>query len=618
MLKLFKNKLTPKALSALDWILVNSVKGEVVAVLSNEKNIFFVSDGSKLVKTTSAERDVLKSAFIIVEGVSNLGKYSSTHSLIYEDFDFQLLEDVARHKGLIPVRFGLNESEKKELLSLARCTMLNFFDSKEIGDSSKEILLDFERLGMTGGAGVAVWVEGEVRGSMIIDSGLSLRDSVVKASKLAVRDLRFKPVTKIELSSAQIEITIISEVKIIAHKQEINYNNGYLAVSNDIRGWYIPEVFNCRNFWSYSEFRDSLLLSKAKLPAGTEYQLFNFTVQDFIDNNNHFLNLNGPIVDRGATNLVDEAIFMKAKSAADWICASQEYDGNIPAIIDVISGCVKQRTDWVRLTFVAWALSDFGVRTKDPMYVSAAEKAYSYFEKYFIDENPVNMDPLTLGIAYSYAGKYLLSAHCNDKAKMIEKRISGIDDKNINIFSAINILSFRVRFAVMTHSSFGNQIDLFFNLVSKFKEDKTKPETQIATYPELAVVASELYKHFGEEVYQEIATEIYLWLKGHQLSDGSFKARVGGGLAYTRGTTKVFEVLSVDNQTHSEAIELSLSWIDKMQYNSFNTFFVKDKNKPRIIGSLRSGVGNTDAWIDSAAHFIIGVSRLNLSSFDTK
>lgn len=612
-----KINFSKKTESILNWIASNSLVGDYVILELDEKIITLVSNNNKLVVCPSVPYEIkqglLSPAFVITDKTDFVSRYLQGLLVIYQDSTLSVFENPKRHKTLLPIRFGLAEIEKNELLAIARESLVVLLNLDNLESSNDKILGQSDRLRLPSGAGVALWVEGVVRGSIIIDSGLTLSESVIRAIKLASRDLRFKPITFDEVSKAQIEITIIGELKVESTEAVIEYTNGYLAISEQGRGWYIPEVFNCRNFFNYEDFKSSLLFDKARLSVNSNYKILSFAVEDFIESAGGAFTLKGPIIcKKHPKSINSEAVSEMAEAAAKWICVLQEADGCVPAAYDVLSGRSKQVVDWPRLTFTAWALAEYGKYSGADEYISAARKAYLYFEKYFIHEIPVNVEASRLAIAYAYAGNYLLAAGNIPAAKIIKEKLVGIDESALQTISAINTLSFRVRLVKNGEGTYETLLDSFHNLVSRFNKEKNNLSTEIATYPELAVVASELYKYYKDIRYKEIADEIFLWLKKHQRKDGAFAASVRGGQPYTRGTTKIFEVLALESEVNKESIHLALDWIWSMQYDANNTFYIRKNSIPYVTGSFRSSVGNTDAWIDSAAHFIIGVSRMSL------
>ena len=134
-------------------------------------------------------------------------------------------------------------------------------------------------------------------------------------------------------------------------------------------------------------------------------------------------------------------------------------------------------------------------------------------------------------------------------------------------------------------------------------------------------------------VDEEFSDSVAVWLKKHQLPNGAFPESThsaSSGQAesdfvytptpnlvwgYTRGTGKIFEVLALAPEKNKAAIANVLQWLFSMQYDGENTFFIADTIRPMIVGGFRHDYLNQELWIDSAAHVILGGTRLTKNGF---
>ena len=82
------------------------------------------------------------------------------------------------------------------------------------------------------------------------------------------------------------------------------------------------------------------------------------------------------------------------------------------------------------------------------------------------------------------------------------------------------------------------------------------------------------------------------------------------GFAYSRGTSKILEVLARTGQSDQKAIEKAIEWLAAMQYDTENSFFVSKQVQPVIIGGFRHDYLNQEVWIDAAGHFLLGGAAL--------
>ncbi len=102
--------------------------------------------------------------------------------------------------------------------------------------------------------------------------------------------------------------------------------------------------------------------------------------------------------------------------------------------------------------------------------------------------------------------------------------------------------------------------------------------------------------------------ELSRWFIEQQFRDGSFPAYLGSSFSHTRGTGKIFEALAL-LADKGPALRAG-GWLAQMQYNEQNLFFVPPHFRQKLVGGLRHDYANPQAWIDSAAHFLIGTARI--------
>src|SRR5690606_17709518 len=91
---------------------------------------------------------------------------------------------------------------------------------------------------------------------------------------------------------------------------------------------------------------------------------------------------------------------------------------------------------------------------------------------------------------------------------------------------------------------------------------------------------------------------------------GYFKQSMANDFGYTRGTSKIFEVLAVDTKKYASALRYAQSWLSSMQYNELNSFFIRPDFRKYVSGGFRHDYNNPDIWIDSSGHYILGASRI--------
>jgi len=159
----------------------------------------------------------------------------------------------------------LNAKQKRRLLVIARATLEAYIKERRVPDFKEEDPVLNEELG----AFVTLHKNGQLRGCIGNMTGkgplyLTIRDMAVSAS---TQDPRFPPVRKDELKDIDIEISVLSPMKIIDDPEKIVIGKHGVMVQKGFRsGVYLPQV-GTETGWSRERFMDSLCLHKAGLPA---------------------------------------------------------------------------------------------------------------------------------------------------------------------------------------------------------------------------------------------------------------------------------------------------------------------------------------------------------------
>ncbi len=530
--------------------------------------------------------------------------------------------NIPRGKQAVRVDSRVSVEDQRAMFAFVR-TILNRVDQGLSENEEAEVntiaFSDADRLVTLS---VAFWIRGALRGCMVVHHR-PLKEALRKAALQAARDPRFKPVRKEELAEARIEITLLSLSKVIPlyqlrQQKEIDPEKGYRFSYQNRQGWLLPEVFNCIRFRGMEDFLKTLITEKAGLRIDkrclSQGKIEIFEVDDFIESEDldQIRSLAGPVVrsDRRYTSfderfIRDFEVFLHR--AAQQLLTIQEGDGNIPPIVDPLSGKIQQ-IDWVRLACVTTALSVFGKVTENEQYNVAAEKAGRYIFKYGYNHPSLTLYTRTLCRVY-YA-EYLFVVGRIDEAKSIVwevlKQIDLVRFEPIFLLKTVSLL------LLFEEQDFFKKSEAIFDSVwNDFVQKKNQNHVELARFPELIVVADTLFTRTHENRYQEKSIQVTEWLMDLQHSGGSFPSVTGGvDFAYTRGTGKIFEVLALDPKGNQESILRTFGWLQDMQYTRENTFFVKPGNREKILGGFRHDVSNQEVWIDASAHVLIGGARL--------
>ncbi|MFY9461955.1 MAG: AMMECR1 domain-containing protein, partial [Candidatus Sungiibacteriota bacterium] len=452
-----------------------------------------------------------------------------------------------------------------------------------------------------------------LRGSAVVENR-NLGKGIAEAAIIASHDGRFKPLSFGELPYTRIEITVMSDLRLplseYERKKNVVYSEkGYLLKSGSAKGWYLPAVFNVRRFRNLEEFLGDLAQEKAGVRRDfhRDADVCMFEVNDFIESSNHqtSLQLAGPIVgtvfELKILNSGPHILDSRLRMAADWLCRIQEPDGNIPPVINPLTG-LQTQIDWPRLAFVAWSLAEFGKMINEEKYIQAAEKSADYLRKHLLGNYELRITNYELTLAY-FGQLALASGRLPEAALAASKILDRLNSLNFEAIAFSQIASF---FKKMSGAD-RRFLAPFENLAKILKENfdknlKSRQPMSLAVWAELVNTFRDVEPEFSQKVAE--------WLMGNQLQNGAFSESTASDFVYTRGTSKIFEVLALEQEKNKEAIEKALDWLFSMQYDEENAFFVPEEIRPKILGAFRHDYFNHETWIDSAGHLLLGATRL--------
>ncbi|HVP58575.1 MAG TPA: AmmeMemoRadiSam system protein B [bacterium] len=172
---------------------------------------------------------------------------------------------VAEEKAAVGVDLGLNQTEKAQLLKIARQSM----EAKVLGKPIPEFKVTSALLKEKRGAFVTLTENGELRGCIGHIVGMEpLYQSVSDmAMAAATEDPRFSPVGPDELDRIAIEISALTPLRTITDPMEIEVGrDGIYIEKGYYHGLLLPQVAT-EYGWDRYEFLDNTCL-KAGLPKG--------------------------------------------------------------------------------------------------------------------------------------------------------------------------------------------------------------------------------------------------------------------------------------------------------------------------------------------------------------
>lgn len=528
---------------------------------------------------------------------------SSPWVSIFASPELEVWERKDRVSGLVPLRFGLEEKEKRLALGVARDTLKRFFFDGALPDRKHFRFLP-SRFSLKTSLDVALWIKGRLRGSAVVE-GLHLGEGIAEGVLLAARDSRFKPLNKEELDSLRIEITLIHDLRIpltqdVIERNTIYPDKGYLLEYKNKQGWFLPEVLNVRKFSDLASFLGDLATEKARLPIEDtkRARVSIFEVEDFIESYDRTrpLTLDGPTV---AHTFDKSAVEDCVRSAANWLYSMQEEDGNIAPILNPLTGRTTQ-IDWVRSAFCALTLAEFARATKENRYGVIAARSLEYLKGYLLRRDRFVVDVASYVLALAYLGKLALVLDKEEivisAALIIEERINDVAFEPL-LFSHIAGFFQEAGKSALTE-------DIRMQLREQFEK------TLLASGPMNLAVWAELASIFFKKD-PALSTRVSDWLAGQQLPSGAFPSSTVSNFVYTRGTGKIFEVLALQPERYKQQLRAALTWLCSMQYNEESAFFIEENIRPRVLGALRHDCTNQDAWIDSVGHLLVGWARFS-------
>lgn len=160
--------------------------------------------------------------------------------------------------------FNLTDQEKAELLSIAGNSVRSLVGS---GKSYMINTLEIRgNLAKKAGAFVSIYIAGKLRGCIgSFEGDFSLAEVVNRSAASTARDRRFEPVSENELENLKIEISVLTPLKKIYSKNEIEFGKHGIYIRKGLHsGTFLPQVGK-KNNWTLEEFLGRCSRDKAGL-----------------------------------------------------------------------------------------------------------------------------------------------------------------------------------------------------------------------------------------------------------------------------------------------------------------------------------------------------------------
>lgn len=523
---------------------------------------------------------------------------------IFKQSGFNFFEAKHRFQHDPPVRWGLSQDQKRKILEIAHETITKYILQESLVHIEHSMLPFWLR--RKANVDITLWVNGDLRGSCV-SVEKPLYEGIQRAARDACLDVRFKPISKKELPSVQIEATIMGDLMVPLLQNEVGAivhpDKGYYLKAGDRQGWLLPLAFNSASIPDAKNFYEILLHEKANVSHDNldKPSIYTVEVQDFVEYNEHEVHSMRSSMLAVESGLNREGMLTMLCLAGDWLVNIQHDDGSFVTHIHPFDS-PRMDIDWTRSAFASWALLQLGNHLTNETYRNASERSYSFLKEYLYRTNMIPEQKRFLALVYF--GKLLNEMGKDDEIHRVVHEITPhmkrIRQDPISLSQAVGLFRLEI---------FGNEFeklirDALASLKAAFKD---KQVAMRYSEPALWAELGNAFRGFDNDFAQEVVR----WLESFQLGDGSFRTNAKVANSNTRGTGKILEILVLDYRNNPKVFDRGLSWLASMQYTESNSFFIPPNIAPKIIGGFRDSYMNPGAWIDGAGHAILaGLRRL--------
>ena len=290
--------------------------------------------------------------------------------------------------------------------------------------------------------------------------------------------------------------------------------------------------------------------------------------------------------------------------AVDHLVRIVDNAGWMPNVVDPFDIRMHNTVSLTRGAFTAYALLEYADVTQLDTYRSAGMRAY----KALATRTMVADEHAAVGI---YLGMAARKLRLKEDVARFQNILMKSSVFNADVQPIIFLQAARFLAAVGDPRSATFAAGVFEKVLEDFRTKKESGvPVSLASYADMLVVSRQL-----GNAYTAVQEEISAWYESYQLEDGSFPNTTSGGLAYTRGTGKIFESLAYEPIRHEQSIRRALAWLARMQYTPDSAFFIPRERQPLCLGGFRHDAGNPQAWPDAAGHVLLGGARLIQSGF---
>lgn len=496
-------------------------------------------------------------------------------------FPDKLKKDCAQ-ENYLPL---FSHSEQKKLFSVIREEVI----LEIAGKPKKDRVPEFPYMKKELRADLAVWVKGELRGSIIVNAE-NIDDFISKSAKLIAHDMRFKPLESHELSLAFFEVTFMSPFLIPIEKNRISdsyfsKDHGILGMTKTKSGFFIPSVYKVLNFTSFGEVLSVLQQQKMGEKSDSESSFFSFRTKvcsednpsEFTSSDKSFDSLWGGLI--------------------RYLSFNCDCDGFLPFYIDLVRG-EERKVDWARLLYAGSVFSYLVSQNVSENNIVDISSKLNIYVKKVIPHIHDGYSLLYASLMFFYDKNLELANEIFDRYEKTE-RVRGVHEDllYLRVVLALRGASKQLRKKILNYGE---------EYLSMLDENKN---FQLVEFADIPLLLSELAKIDNNPSEEEgLKKEIIKKVLSLQLPHGPFPVSTGVvGKPYVRASSKIFEsmILASSDENVREGCLRYLSFVQSLQITETNSFFVKESLRNRVYGGIMHDEIDTSILLDSVVHTLM-------------
>ena len=479
-------------------------------------------------------------------------------------------------------------------------------DKEYLQEAYVEKLQNIKRLSVQGSVGVSLFVDGILRGSMII-ARQQLPQGLVEAILRALRDERFVPISSKEIDNTIIQVSFFSELFLPPLFSERRRNiplprKGYSLTRGVSRGYYLPTIFCLGVFPTLSFITERLITEKlnAVYNPSNERDLSVFEVCQFYES----MDRKSTIASHGTAHATGESTLVtlsasqglqKAQQAGyQFLTGFVEKDTVPPSLFNPLTGTFSYHK--VRVMFTVFSLVIYGKKHEHTDVLGYARRIYERSVAEHEEESIV--DTTEKGFFLAYRGRLAQALYGVSESAPYVPLLASYTPSMVKEPLLLSTFAyfFLERGDVATARTYGEK------LVKLFREKQEGGrEIPLADFVDVVYFVV-LFSLGGESGIRGI---LHFFLK-YQNRNGSFWSTTKNNLGYGRGTAKIIEVLLRYRhyQDVDEALTRALLYISSLTIDK-ESFFLDNAKKELYRGGTMESETSSLIYSDIVGHLLV-------------